>query len=127
MTQLELWQGPIIDAHQHFWDPQRNPHPWLKPGANIPFRYGDYSAIKRRYLPDDYFVDTARHDVRQTVYVETEWDENDPIGETAYAAGLAKEFDVPTHAGREEKLPLITETGTERNRLLLRPALTVHP
>lgn len=95
MTQLELWQGPIIDAHQHFWDPQRNPHPWLKPGANIPFRYGDYSAIKRRYLPDDYFVDTAGHDVRQTVYVETEWDENDPIGETAYAAGLAKEFDVP--------------------------------
>lgn len=95
MTQPELWQGPIVDAHQHFWDPIRNPHPWLKPDVNIPFRYGDYSAIKRRYLPDDYFADAAGHDVRQTVYVETEWDENDPIGETRYAAGLAGEFGVP--------------------------------
>lgn len=95
MTQPELWQGPIVDAHQHFWDPVRNPHPWLKPDANIPFRYGDYSSIKRRYLPAEYFVDTAGHDVRQTVYVETEWDENDPIGETRYATSLAEEFGVP--------------------------------
>ncbi|MGO4407921.1 amidohydrolase [Bosea sp. RAF48] len=95
MTQPQLWQGPIVDAHQHFWDPERNPHPWLKPDANIPFRYGNYSSIKRRYLPAEYFVDTADHDVRQTVYVETEWDENDPIGETRYAAGLAEKFGVP--------------------------------
>lgn len=95
MTQLELWQGPIVDAHQHFWDPLQNPHPWLKRDVNIPFRYGDYSTIKRRYLPDDYFADAAGHDVRETIYVETEWDENDPIGETRYAVGLAREFGVP--------------------------------
>ncbi|CAN7448855.1 amidohydrolase family protein [Bosea sp. LjRoot9] len=95
MTELTLWQGPIVDAHQHFWDPLSNPHPWLKPEARIPFRYGDYSALKRRYLPDDYFADAAGHDVRQTVYVETEWDENDPIGETRYATSLAGRFGVP--------------------------------
>ena len=55
----ELWNGPIVDAHHHFWDPSINDHPWLAPEANIPFRYGDYSAIKRRYFPDDYFADTG--------------------------------------------------------------------
>lgn len=95
MKEGSIWTGPIVDAHQHFWDPITNPHPWLKPDAKIPFRYGDYSAIKRRYLPDDYFGDTAEHDVRQTVYVETEWDDRDPLGETAYATTIAKRFGVP--------------------------------
>lgn len=83
------WDGEVVDAHHHFWEPAVNPHPWLAPNAQIPFRYGDYSAIKRRYLPEEYRQDCAGHNVVQTVYVETEWDPNDPIGETAYASGLA--------------------------------------
>ena len=51
---MARYDGPIVDAHQHFWEPERNPHPWLQPGVQIPFRYGNYDAIKRRYLPDDY-------------------------------------------------------------------------
>jgi hypothetical protein len=78
MSQRPLWTGPIVDAHQHFWDPVVNNHPWLKPDSNIPFRYGDYSAIKRRYLPDDYLADAVGHQVRETVYVETEWDPETP-------------------------------------------------
>src|SRR5438094_970028 len=60
MSPTPLWTGPIVDAHQHFWDPVANNHPWLKPESNIPFRYGDYAAIKRRYLPDDYLDEAAR-------------------------------------------------------------------
>jgi predicted TIM-barrel fold metal-dependent hydrolase len=90
-----VWDGPIVDAHQHFWDPAVNNHPWLAPNAQIPFRYGDYSAIKRRYLPDTYRQDAAGHNVVQTVYVETEWDPTDPIGETRYASGIAARFGVP--------------------------------
>jgi predicted TIM-barrel fold metal-dependent hydrolase len=89
------WDGPIVDAHQHFWEPAVNNHPWLAPDARIPFRYGDYSAIKRRYLPDDYRQDAAGHNIVQTVYVETEWDPTDPIGETRYASGVAARFGVP--------------------------------
>jgi predicted TIM-barrel fold metal-dependent hydrolase len=89
------WDGPIVDAHHHFWEPAINPHPWLAPEARIPFRYGDYSAIKRRYLPDDYKRDAAGHDIVQTVYVETEWDPADPIGETRYATSLAERFGWP--------------------------------
>jgi 3-deoxy-D-manno-octulosonic acid (KDO) 8-phosphate synthase len=40
----------------------------------IPFRYGDYSAIRRPYLPPHYLADAGRHRVVKTVYVETEWD-----------------------------------------------------
>jgi predicted TIM-barrel fold metal-dependent hydrolase len=83
------WDGPIVDAHQHFWDPIVNHHPWLSGDETIPFRYGDYRAIKRRYLPRHYFADRADHDVRETVYVETEWDPSDPLGETRYASELA--------------------------------------
>jgi predicted TIM-barrel fold metal-dependent hydrolase len=91
----ELYGGPIVDAHHHFWDPQVNYHPWLAQGANIAFRYGDYSAIKRRYLPPEYFADAGAHRVVQTVYVETEWDPSDPIGETRFVEQLAARYGVP--------------------------------
>jgi predicted TIM-barrel fold metal-dependent hydrolase len=90
-----LYNGPIVDAHHHFWDPHANYHPWLAQGAAIPFRYGDYSAIKRRYLPPEYFADAGAHDVVQTVYVETEWDPSDPIGETRFIEQIAARYGVP--------------------------------
>ena len=92
---MPRYDGPIVDAHQHFWEPDRNPHPWLQPGVRIPFRYGDYEAIKRRYLPDDYRRDARPHEIERSVYVETEWDEGDPIGETRYASGLAALHGLP--------------------------------
>ncbi|WP_132782045.1 amidohydrolase family protein [Pseudomonas aeruginosa] len=116
----ELYDGPIVDAHHHFWDPQANYHPWLAEDAKIPFRYGDYSAIKRRYLPADYFGDVGAHRVVETVYVETEWDPRDrgyaelarhglhfdlqtPWWNLAEAACLARDFPdtliVLNHAG----------------------------
>ena len=91
----EVWNGPIIDAHHHFWDPQINHHPWLEPEARIEFRYGDYSAIKRRYFPPEYFADAGTHNVVQTVYVETEWNPQDPIGETRFIEDLAARYGVP--------------------------------
>jgi predicted TIM-barrel fold metal-dependent hydrolase len=95
MTAGTRWDGPIVDPHQHFWDPERNHHPWLSAETPIPFRYGDYAAIRRRYLPPEYFADAAGHDVRETVYVETEWDPEDPLGETRYASALAERYGVP--------------------------------
>ncbi len=92
----ELYNGPMIDAHQHFWQPQINPHPWLAPDVLIPFRYGDYSAIKKDYLPTDYLKDaTPKHNVVATVYIDAEWDPNDPIGETAYIHTVADKFGMP--------------------------------
>jgi predicted TIM-barrel fold metal-dependent hydrolase len=79
MTEL-----PIVDAHQHFWDLERNYLPWLCDKTPVPFRYGDYSALRRNYLPRDYLRDAAGHHVVKTVHVETEWDPQDFVGETTW-------------------------------------------
>jgi len=77
---------PIVDAHQHFWNLERNYLPWLRDPEPIPFRYGNYDALRRNYLPEDYLRDAAGHHVVKTVYVETEWDPADPVGETRWLA-----------------------------------------
>ena len=50
---------PIVDPHQHFWDLSRNYYPWLCDPKPVHFRYGDYSSLKRNYLPPDYLRDAA--------------------------------------------------------------------
>jgi predicted TIM-barrel fold metal-dependent hydrolase len=89
---------PIVDAHQHFWDPARNPYPWLTTAPLADFRYGDYTAIKRRYLPDDYRRDAAGHRVVATVHMEAEWDTADEVAETRWLAALRREHGLPTVA-----------------------------
>ena len=79
---------PIVDAHHHFWDLQRNYHPWLRDLPRIPFRYGDYEAICRDFLPEDYFALDAPHHVVKTVMMEGEWDPRDPVGEAHWATTL---------------------------------------
>ena len=87
---------PIIDAHQHFWNPRANYHPWLCDETPVAFRYGDYSALRRPYLPADYAADAGAHEVVKTVYVETEWDPRDPLGETVWVERLRRETGLPT-------------------------------
>jgi predicted TIM-barrel fold metal-dependent hydrolase len=88
----------VVDAHQHFWDPGVNYHPWLNDEPPIPFRYGDYRAIRRRYLPPDYRADAAPYRVEKSVYVETEWDPRDPVGEMRYVEGMWREHGLPSVA-----------------------------
>jgi predicted TIM-barrel fold metal-dependent hydrolase len=96
--------APIVDAHQHFWDPRVNYHPWLCDEPPIPFRYGDYRALRRPYLPAEYFADTRPHRVSATVYVETEWDPRDPVGEMRYVEQLRRDAGFPTVAVAQGRL-----------------------
>lgn len=89
---------PVVDAHQHFWDPTVNYYPWLNDEPPIPFRYGDYRPIRRRYLPPDYLADAAPFRVDKTVYVETEWNPRDPVGEMRYVERMRREHGLPTVA-----------------------------
>ena len=88
----------MVDAHVHFWDPARHYYPWLCDRPLIPFRYGDYSAICRRYLPADYLADARPHNVVKAVYLEAEWDPRDPIGEMDFIADLRRDTGFPTVA-----------------------------
>ncbi len=85
----------IVDAHHHLWDLERNYHPWLRDEPMIPFRYGDYSAIRRNYLPHDYLRDSENFDIVATVYVEAEWDPTDPVAETRWIHEIARHHRFP--------------------------------
>lgn len=87
---------PFIDAHQHFWDLARNPYPWLQDEETIAFRYGDYSALKRNYLPADLARDTADFAPIKTVHIEAEWDRASPVEETKWLTALSAETGRPT-------------------------------
>jgi predicted TIM-barrel fold metal-dependent hydrolase len=86
----------IIDAHQHFWDLDQNYLPWLKDEPPIKFRYGDYAALKRNYLPADYRRDSADFEIAGTVFVETEWDPLDPAGEVRWVEALQQREALPS-------------------------------
>lgn len=88
--------GAVVDAHQHFWDLERNPYPWLQDPEPIPFRYGDYSALRRSYLPADYERDVAPYRIVKSVHVEAEWERSDPVAETRWLQALAAREGRPT-------------------------------
>jgi predicted TIM-barrel fold metal-dependent hydrolase len=87
---------PIVDAHQHFWNLDRNYYPWLCDAEPIPFRYGDYSALRSNYLPADYRRESAQFRIVKTVHMEAEWDRRDPVAETRWLQALAGETGLPS-------------------------------
>ena len=92
---------PIIDAHHHFWDLSQKAHPWLVGAPLESFRYGDYSAIRRNFLPDDYGRVTAGYNVVATVTMEGEWDEADQVAESRWMSEVAARHGLPAaHVAR---------------------------
>jgi predicted TIM-barrel fold metal-dependent hydrolase len=89
---------PLVDAHQHFWNPRLNYHPWLCDERQIPFRYGDYSALRRPYLPEEYLRDASRFRLAATVYIEAEWSAGAAVPELAYVDDLRRASGYPTVA-----------------------------
>ncbi len=85
---------PIVDAHQHFWDLSSGiRYPWLdgKEWAWL----GDYSAIRRDYLPAQYRRDSVLHNVVATVHIEAECDRRDQVRETAWLTELNERHGMP--------------------------------
>jgi len=87
---------PIIDAHAHFWDLAAHTYPWLCDPELIPFRYGDYSAIRRNYLPADYRRDSQAFTITGLVHIEAEHDPADPLGETLWLEEIAGRHGLPS-------------------------------
>jgi len=86
---------PIVDAHHHLWNLGTGSYPWLNGGETVAFRYGDYSAIRRDYLRDDFRRDSANQNVVKSVHMEAEWSPADPVAESRWLADYAAANDIP--------------------------------
>ncbi|MBV9249346.1 MAG: amidohydrolase family protein [Acetobacteraceae bacterium] len=85
---------PIVDAHHHLWDLEGAlRYPWLISGEHA--WLGDYSRIRRTYLPDEYRRDSALHKVIATVHVEAECDRSMQIAETEWLTRMHAEHRMP--------------------------------
>jgi predicted TIM-barrel fold metal-dependent hydrolase len=92
---LPLEQLRIVDSHHHFWNLQENHYPWLT-GPVTKRVCGDYSAIRRNYLPEDLFRDASGLILAKSVHVQAEHDHGDPVRETRWLQSIA---DHPANRG----------------------------
>ena len=70
----------IVDAHQHFWRPDRGDYGWLRPSDGV---------LYRDYLPQDLAPLIAAHHVQATVLIQAAPTE----AETRYLLDLAAQAD----------------------------------
>lgn len=90
-----LYAGPIVDTHVHYWDPTRHYYPRITDKPYVKFRYGNYDAIKRPYLPDEYLVGARRQGIAKVVHMEASFDPANPVGQTRFLTELSEQFGVP--------------------------------
>ena len=65
-----------IDAHQHFWEPERGDYDWMPQDDPI---------LTRNYLPSDFSASLGKHGIARTVLVQAAA----TVEETDYLLGIA--------------------------------------
>ncbi|ATU95497.1 hypothetical protein B5P45_11405 [Phyllobacterium zundukense] len=85
---------PIIDPHFHLWDLETNYYPWLSDGVK-PSAFGDYTAINKTYLIEDFLADAKNQNLVKAVHLDVGYDPRDPAGETRWLQGVADTHGFP--------------------------------
>ena len=80
---------PIVDAHHHLWDlnNEHTKYSWLMVTEGEAF-FGDYAAIRKSYLLEDYIKDAQNQNLIKSVHVQAEHDDDKPVNETAWLQSL---------------------------------------
>lgn len=80
----------IVDAHHHLWDLNNadTEYSWLMVTEGEAF-FGDYAAIRKNYLLEDYIEDSKNQNIIKSVHVQAEHDDDKPVNETAWLQNLA--------------------------------------
>lgn len=82
---------PIVDAHHHLWDLERNSYPWLT-GKMMPKVFGDhYELIRNTFLMKDLLNAAAEVPLAASVHIQAEFDPLNPVGETAWLEDVAND------------------------------------
>jgi len=79
---------PIIDPHFHIWDLDKHYYPWLSDGVK-PSAFGDYGAINKTYLIQDFLADAKNQNLVKAVHLDVGYDPRDPAGETRWLQQVA--------------------------------------
>ena len=82
----------IIDAHHHIWELQRIP--WLS-GPMQPRIFGEYAALRRDYLAEEFKRDLTSHGVTKSVYIQINVAPGDEVAEVEWVQGAADHNGVP--------------------------------
>jgi len=78
----------ILDCHQHFFDARRFRYPVFEArSTGFEALVGDYGALPRVYLPENYVQDTEGLNIVETVWAE--FISDDPVQEVRWANNLA--------------------------------------
>ena len=85
-------QIPIVDAHHHLW--RKADLPWLS-GPMVPRIFGEYEAIRRDYLFDEFRQDMADCGVVRSVYVQTNWPEAGALEEVSWVQSVSNQHHFP--------------------------------
>jgi predicted TIM-barrel fold metal-dependent hydrolase len=84
----------IVDAHFHFYAHEQNQHDFLEHvDAMFQALVGDYSALPRKYLLDDYLAEAVGVDIVGLVW--NEFLSSDPVREVLWAQRMADNLSVP--------------------------------
>jgi len=85
-------QIPIVDAHHHLW--RKADLPWLS-GPMVQRIFGEYEAIRRDYLFDEFRQDMADCGVVRSVYVQTNWPEAGALEEVSWVQSVSNQHQFP--------------------------------
>ncbi len=82
----------MIDAHHHIW--RQADLPWLS-GPDQPRIFGEYSAIKRDYLIEEYHKDIRGLGIQKSVYVQANWASGQALAEAQWVQSVADQTGWP--------------------------------
>lgn len=87
---------PIVDAHHHFWNIEKNIYPWLQESPPPELVCGDITPIRKNYLVDDFKNDIWVLPVKKSVHIQCDWDPSDTVGETKWLQTKSESTGFPT-------------------------------
>jgi predicted TIM-barrel fold metal-dependent hydrolase len=82
----------IIDAHHHIW--RQADIKWLQ-GPQQPRIFGEYGALQRDYLIDEFLRDLDGSNVVKSVYVQANWPVERSVDEVAWVQSVADRHGFP--------------------------------
>ena len=127
-----MYDGPIIDPHQHFWDVSMGCHPWLS-ASGATAALGGLEAIRHNFLPPDYRRDAARQNIVATVHIEALWRADDPVGETRWLetldkpGRLAARYTAAAPLGTPRGAAILEQQAAVARVAAIRQVLSFHP